>query len=337
MERPQFKGDPRNEADLARYERELRAWEEAKADAEHYDALYKAEPESAMPLDEAIGRFLEDPQFRERFRGPEGLPGMNGAPGKQGADGAQGPQGDPGPAGPEGPEGPQGPQGDTGPQGPQGDPGADGADGVDGNDWRVGNGAPSIVAGDEEGDLYLDTANGDVYQVQSGAWVLVANITGPQGPQGDPGVDISASYAQSTGPVSSNQSIGAVGDGTTLDVDLSIQEEPAADWSLSTAGVWTWDGGENATFLVLVRGIYLMSGNSGNITQSLQKNGSGSITGSTCSRGFASGERAMLYSQIIVDLADGDTIQVKALAAYLAGASAVLERGQGNIVIVRVK
>jgi len=111
MERPQFKGDPRNEADLLAYERELRAWEDAKAEAEHYDELYKAEPEPT--LQEAIGKFLDDPQFRERFRGPEGLPGLGGPPGKQGADGAQGPQGDPGPAGATGATGPGVPAGGT--------------------------------------------------------------------------------------------------------------------------------------------------------------------------------------------------------------------------------
>lgn len=334
MERPQFKGDPRNEADLLAYERELRAWEEAKAEAEHYDTLYKAEPERAMPLDEAIGRFLEDPQFRERFRGPEGLPGMNGAPGKQGQDGAQGPQGDPGPQGAQGDPGPQGPEGPEGPQGPQGDPGADG---LDGNDWRVGSGAPSIIPGDEEGDLYLDIATGDVYQVAGGDWGVVANITGPQGPQGDPGEDISASYAFSAGPGAAAQVLSAVGDGSTLDLDVSLQEEPAASWSLSTAGVWTWDGGETAVFLIILKGIYTMTGNSGNIAQSLQKNGSGSIAGSNSSRGFATGEIATLLSQAIVSLDDGDTIQGKALATLLVGASASLLRGSGSMTIVRIK
>lgn len=63
-------------------------------------------------------------------------------------------------------------------------------DGGTANDWRVGSGAPSLIAGDEEGDLYLDTDSGDVYQVQSGAWVLVANIEGPAGADGEDGSTI---------------------------------------------------------------------------------------------------------------------------------------------------
>jgi hypothetical protein len=48
----------------------------------------------------------------------------------------------------------------------------------------VGTGVPAIIAGDEEGDMYLDDATGDVYQVVGGVWVLQDNITGPQGPPG---------------------------------------------------------------------------------------------------------------------------------------------------------
>lgn len=79
--------------------------------------------------------------------------------------------------------------GPSGAPGDDGQDGQDGQDGLDGNDWRVSAGAPSIIAGDEEGDLYLDTSNGDVYQVQSAAWVLVDNITGPTGSTGPPGAD----------------------------------------------------------------------------------------------------------------------------------------------------
>lgn len=153
--RPKFQGNPRDEADLLRYERELRAWEESKAEAEHYDELYKAEPE--LPLAEQIAVFLDDPGTRDKLRGPDGLPGMNGAPGGPGEDGAAGAAG------------------------------ADGADGADGSDWRTGSGAPSIVAGDNEGDHYINDVNGEVYVVESGVW------DGPlfslQGPAGADGTD----------------------------------------------------------------------------------------------------------------------------------------------------
>jgi len=211
MDKPKFQGNPRNEADLLAFEQALRAWEEAKADAERYDELYKAdEPEPGMELQEAIGRFMNDPEFRDRLRGPEGLPGMNGAPGSAGPAGADGA---PGADGADGNDwrveggaptllagdneddlylngdngdiwqvdggvwdGPlfniQGPTGATGATGPAG------TDGVDGNDWRTGSGAPSIIGGDEEGDMYLDNDDGSIYQVSGGAWVFQQNIRG---------------------------------------------------------------------------------------------------------------------------------------------------------------
>lgn len=47
-----------------------------------------------------------------------------------------------------------------GPQGDQGDPGPTGARGAT---WFTGAGAPTTVPGSMVGDLYLDTATGDVY------------------------------------------------------------------------------------------------------------------------------------------------------------------------------
>jgi hypothetical protein len=49
-----------------------------------------------------------------------------------------------------------------------------------GNLWKTGSGTPTY-SDEKEGDLYLDTGNGNVYQVESGAYVLRGNITGPQG------------------------------------------------------------------------------------------------------------------------------------------------------------
>ena len=127
--------------------------------------------------------------------GPQGPAGPTGATGPQGPQGEQGPQGIQGPAGETGPQGPQGiqgiqgPAGETGPAGPTGPAGADGlpgAPGTPGDKWFTGSGAPSGAVGDLE-DLYLNTANGDYYQKQAGGWVLQGNLTGPQGPQGEPG------------------------------------------------------------------------------------------------------------------------------------------------------
>lgn len=94
--------------------------------------------------------------------------------------GPTGPQGDTGPQGLTGPQGDTGPQGATGPQGETGPAGADGAT------WYDGSGAPAGTLG-ADGDYYLDTGTGDVYEKAAGAWSVIANIVGPQGVKGDTG------------------------------------------------------------------------------------------------------------------------------------------------------
>lgn len=62
--------------------------------------------------------------------------------------------------------GPPGAKGDQGDPGAQGGPGAKGDAGVRGTKWFIGAGAPGTVAGSATGDLYLDTGNGDVYELE---------------------------------------------------------------------------------------------------------------------------------------------------------------------------
>ena len=69
------------------------------------------------------------------------------------------------------PRGPQGEQGETGPAGSDGASGATGADGLDGNFHYVGNGAPSAGLGND-GDIYTDADNGDIYEKITGSWSL---------------------------------------------------------------------------------------------------------------------------------------------------------------------
>lgn len=67
--------------------------------------------------------------------------------------------------------GPQGPQGNPGDQGPQGNPGQTGeagpagANGARGSRWFTGTGAPGTISGSAVGDMYLDTSNGDTYEL----------------------------------------------------------------------------------------------------------------------------------------------------------------------------
>jgi hypothetical protein len=79
-----------------------------------------------------------------------------------------------------------GTEGPAGPAGTNGEPGEQGAPGADGATWRVGSGVPSNTIG-VDGDMYLRSTTGDVYQKQSGVYVLTANIKGPQGEQGEQG------------------------------------------------------------------------------------------------------------------------------------------------------
>ncbi len=53
-----------------------------------------------------------------------------------------------------------------------------------GTKWYYGEGAPAVDA--NVGDMYLDTANGDVYVLEL-TWKKVGNIKGDKGEQGDPG------------------------------------------------------------------------------------------------------------------------------------------------------
>lgn len=81
-----------------------------------------------------------------------------------------------------------------------------GLNGVDGTMWYTASGVPIDGTG-VDGDLYLRTANGDVYKKTSGSWGVIANITGPAGSTGPTGA---------TGAAGSNGTNGTNGvDGAT--------------------------------------------------------------------------------------------------------------------------
>ena len=73
----------------------------------------------------------------------------------------------------------------TGRVGPIGIQGIQGVGGARGSIWTVGTGVPTHVGTEVDGDMYLNTTNGDVYRNNSATWgSVVDNITGPQGLQG---------------------------------------------------------------------------------------------------------------------------------------------------------
>ncbi len=64
-------------------------------------------------------------------------------------------------------------------QGPKGDPGKDGAQ------WYTGSAGPAVdVASALGGDLYLNTASGDIYRYSGDGWIMLMNIRGLAGTAG---------------------------------------------------------------------------------------------------------------------------------------------------------
>lgn len=105
-----------------------------------------------------------------------------------------------GPIGLTGDDGPAGPAGAQGEQGVPGVPGVDGQDGIDGAAWYDASGAPPSVLG-QDGDYYLDAANGDVYTKGGGAWSLHGNIKGAPGADGADGADGPTAISTDAGQV----------------------------------------------------------------------------------------------------------------------------------------
>lgn len=88
-----------------------------------------------------------------------------------------------------------GPRGPEGPKGEKGDPG-------ESSMWYVGTSIPTGVDY-REGDMYLNTSNGNVYRYNNNVWLYRGNIKGPAGPRGDQGI---------AGPTGPRGSVGPKGD-----------------------------------------------------------------------------------------------------------------------------
>ena len=89
--------------------------------------------------------------------------------------------------------------GSRGATGAPGAGGATGAPGAAGEKWFTATGAPGSVAGAINGDWYLNSTNGDYYELVAAVWTLRGNLKGPQGVAGPPGASGSGS-GDVTGP-----------------------------------------------------------------------------------------------------------------------------------------
>lgn len=80
--------------------------------------------------------------------------------------------------------------GATGPEGPQGDTGATGPVGPPGGEWQFGSGNPNGVVTGVLYNMYINTANSDVYRSNGGtSWTFVNNIKGATGTAGTNGTN----------------------------------------------------------------------------------------------------------------------------------------------------
>ena len=156
-----------------------------------------------------------------------------------------------------------------GPTGPQGTPGPRGATGR----------TPAIYSGNspqatENGDLYINTTNGNLYQTTNGILVLIGNImgpagaqgkqgaqgiqgqpgkAGPQGPKGDPGAFIHiVGIVSNTSQLPTPSVLGALEAAYLVDRDLYIQVGTTPE-----TAVWTNLGPLNVSTLVEVEGEYV--------------------------------------------------------------------------------
>jgi hypothetical protein len=128
-----------------------------------------------------------------------------------------------------------------GPTGATGGTGSTGATGTRGSTWSTGAGNPSSLTGRIDGDFYVNSTNGEVWQVVSGAWADqgfsikgATGSTGAAGPSNLPMTDKSAAYT-----------IVSTDKGTCLN-------HPSAD---TTARTWTidntssWSNGDTVSFI----------------------------------------------------------------------------------------
>lgn len=121
--------------------------------------------------------------------------------------------------------------------------------GVNGSFIYSGSGAPAANLGDHA-DLYINTANGDVYSKTTGSWVIITNMKGPQGetgatgPQGIQGPQGATGATGPQGPAGANgarwySGSGAPPAGSYAVGDWYINEANGDIYEKTGASTWT--------------------------------------------------------------------------------------------------
>ena len=147
-------------------------------------------------------------------------------------------------------QGPQGPEGPEGPAGPQG---------VRGATWTMGTTVPSVTADTKNGDVYLRTDNGVVYQYSSGSgWQPQGSIMGPQGGTGSQGIQGPEGPTGPTGPQGPQGVPAAICKVVAILADTSLLPEPTA--TLQSQGYGYLVGSDGAY------DIYIVMGTPGNLS-----------------------------------------------------------------------
>jgi hypothetical protein len=135
----------------------------------------------------------------------------------------------------------------------QGPEGAAGSSGMDGLTWYTGSGIPDGGSG-TDGDLFLDTDNGNMYENQGGSWAFVSNLEGPAGIQGDQGIQGPAGATWITDSGIPDPASGSNGDLYLDTASQDIYEKITGSWVylaniLGAPGVQGPQGVAGATWL----------------------------------------------------------------------------------------
>lgn len=142
-----------------------------------------------------------------------------------------------------------------GAQGAAGTNGTNGTDGTNGTQLSTGTGVPSAATG-SEGDLYLDTSTGNLYQYTASGWQQIGSFMGPQGPQGEPGQNGADGSDGSDGAAAApSWSVCAIGNVAYVvgppNTDFTLTTEEEYSFSATTGEDGRWSGDTVGSDLLL--------------------------------------------------------------------------------------